>query len=151
MPGGHPSIGDLVGAAAPTFSFEFFPPRDADGERQLWQAIRELESLRPSFVSITYGAGGSTRDNTVAVTEHRVRYPALRPQVPGWCRLRHHSDVLRRRGLPAAARPGDGGRLRHPDRCGNHARDQHAYDRALVPAVRSAVPGIPGRAVRAHR
>src|SRR5256886_2447986 len=69
MPGGHPSIGDLVGAAAPTFSFEFFPPRDADGERQLWQAIRELESLRPSFVSITYGAGGSTRDNTVAATE----------------------------------------------------------------------------------
>ena len=69
MPGGQPSIGDLIGAPAPTFSFEFFPPKDEAMERQLWQAIRELEPLRPSFVSITYGAGGSTRDNTVAVTE----------------------------------------------------------------------------------
>ncbi len=69
MPGGQPSIGDLIGAPAPTFSFEFFPPKDEAGERLLWQSIRELESLRPSFVSITYGAGGSTRDTTVAVTE----------------------------------------------------------------------------------
>jgi methylenetetrahydrofolate reductase (NADPH) len=69
MPGGQPSIGELISAPAPTFSFEFFPPRDEAMERQLWQAIRELESLRPSFVSITYGAGGSTRDTTVAVTE----------------------------------------------------------------------------------
>ena len=69
MPGGQPSISDLIGAPAPTFSFEFFPPKDAAMERQLWQAIRELEPLHPSFVSVTYGAGGSTRDNTVAVTE----------------------------------------------------------------------------------
>src|SRR5436305_3147941 len=69
MPGGQPSIGDLIGAPRPTFSFEFFPPKDGAMERQLWQAIRELESLRPSFVSITYGAGGSTRATTVAVTE----------------------------------------------------------------------------------
>src|SRR5213080_4446378 len=69
MPGGQPSISDLIGAPAPTFSFEFFPPKDEDMDRQLWRAIRELESLRPSFVSVTYGAGGSTRDNTVAVTE----------------------------------------------------------------------------------
>src|SRR5690242_14406032 len=69
MPGGQPSIGDLIGAPTPTFSFEFFPPKDEPGERLLWQSIRELESLRPSFVSITYGAGGSTRDTTVAVTE----------------------------------------------------------------------------------
>src|SRR5438093_10038265 len=66
---GQPSIGQLIHAPRPTFSFEFFPPRDADMERQLWNAIRQLEPLRPSFVSITYGAGGSTRDNTVAVTE----------------------------------------------------------------------------------
>ncbi|GIF11866.1 methylenetetrahydrofolate reductase [NAD(P)H] [Actinoplanes teichomyceticus] len=66
---GTPSIGELVRGAAPTFSFEFFPPKTPDGERLLWQAIRELESLRPSFVSITYGAGGTTRETTVAVTE----------------------------------------------------------------------------------
>ncbi|GAA2905941.1 methylenetetrahydrofolate reductase [Actinoplanes cyaneus] len=66
---GTPSIGELIRGAAPTFSFEFFPPKTTDGERLLWQAIRELESLRPSFVSITYGAGGTTRETTVAVTE----------------------------------------------------------------------------------
>jgi methylenetetrahydrofolate reductase (NADPH) len=69
MPGGQPSIGELIRGPAPSFSFEFSPPKDEAAERQLWQAIRELESLRPSFVSITYGAGGSTRDTTVAVTE----------------------------------------------------------------------------------
>jgi methylenetetrahydrofolate reductase (NADPH) len=79
MPGGQPSVGDLIGADAPTFSFEFFPPRDAEGERQLWQAIRELEPLRPSFVSITYGAGGSTRDNTVAATERVAAETTMLP------------------------------------------------------------------------
>jgi methylenetetrahydrofolate reductase (NADPH) len=62
-------VGALIRAPEPTFSFEFFPPKTPEGERQLWQAIRELEPLRPSFVSITYGAGGSTRDTTVTVTE----------------------------------------------------------------------------------
>jgi len=69
LPGGQPSVGDLIRASEPTFSFEFFPPKTEEGERQLWEAIRQLESLRPSFVSVTYGAGGSTRDRTVAVTE----------------------------------------------------------------------------------
>ncbi len=68
-PDRHPLIGDLLRAGSPTFSFEFFPPKTTDGERHLWQAIRELEPLRPSFVSITYGAGGSTRDTTVDLTE----------------------------------------------------------------------------------
>jgi methylenetetrahydrofolate reductase (NADPH) len=79
MPGGHPSIGDLVRTQGPTFSFEFFPPKTEDGQRQLWQAIRELESLRPSFVSITYGAGGSTRDTTVSVTERVATETTLVP------------------------------------------------------------------------
>jgi methylenetetrahydrofolate reductase (NADPH) len=79
LPRPHPSIADLVRAAEPTFSFEFFPPKGADGERQLWQAIRNLEPLQPSFVSITYGAGGSTRDNTVAVTERVATETTLLP------------------------------------------------------------------------
>jgi methylenetetrahydrofolate reductase (NADPH) len=69
MPGSQPSIGELIRGPSPTFSFEFMPPKDTEMERQLWQTIRELEPLHPSFVSITYGAGGSTRDNTVAATE----------------------------------------------------------------------------------
>ena len=63
------SIRDLLSRGEPVFSFEFFPPRTDEGERQLWQALRELEALRPDFVSITYGAGGSTRDKTVDITE----------------------------------------------------------------------------------
>jgi methylenetetrahydrofolate reductase (NADPH) len=79
LPGGYPAIGDLVRTEGPTFSFEFFPPKTEEGERQLWKAIRELEPLRPSFVSITYGAGGSTRDNTVAATERVATDTTLLP------------------------------------------------------------------------
>jgi methylenetetrahydrofolate reductase (NADPH) len=73
------SIRDLLTAAEPLFSFEFFPPRTDEGERQLWQSLRELESLRPSFVSITYGAGGSTRDKTVEITERISTETTLLP------------------------------------------------------------------------
>jgi methylenetetrahydrofolate reductase (NADPH) len=79
LPARQPSIGDLVRSSGPTFSFEFFPPKTEDGHRMLWQAIRELEPLQPSFVSITYGAGGSTRDTTVTVTEKIATDTTLLP------------------------------------------------------------------------
>ncbi len=79
MPGGAESVGDLIRVGPPTFSFEFFPPKTPEQEQQLWQAIRELEPLRPSFVSITYGAGGSTRDNTISVTERVATETTLLP------------------------------------------------------------------------
>lgn len=62
------SIPAMLGATRPSFSFEFFPPKDDAAEAQLWEAIRRLEKLSPSFVSVTYGAGGTTRDRTVRVT-----------------------------------------------------------------------------------
>jgi methylenetetrahydrofolate reductase (NADPH) len=76
---GTPAIGELIRGDVPTFSFEFFPPKTPEGERLLWRAIRELEPLRPSFVSITYGAGGTTRDTTVAVTERVATETTLLP------------------------------------------------------------------------
>jgi len=51
-----------------SFSLEFFPPKDLAGEERLWQVLAQLQPLHPDFVSVTYGAGGSTRDRTIRVT-----------------------------------------------------------------------------------
>lgn len=53
----------------PTFSLEFFPPKDEAGESRLWDSLHKLAEHKPDFVSVTYGAGGSTRDRTIRVTE----------------------------------------------------------------------------------
>ena len=62
-------IADLV-AAGRTFSFEFGPPRSEEAERTLEKTLVELEPLVPDFVSVTYGAGGSTREKTREIVEH---------------------------------------------------------------------------------
>ncbi len=74
-----PTIKDMLDRGSPLFSFEFFPARTDEGERQLWTAIRQLEPLRPDFVSVTYGAGGSTRDRTIAMTERIATDTTLVP------------------------------------------------------------------------
>ncbi len=74
-----PAIRDLLASGGESFSFEFMPPKTADAERRLWRAIRELEPLRPTFVSVTYGAGGSTRDRTVRMTGRIAAETTLTP------------------------------------------------------------------------
>jgi methylenetetrahydrofolate reductase (NADH) len=73
------TVRELLAAGRPTWSFEFFPPRTPEAERQLWTALRELERLQPSFVSVTYGAGGTTREGTVSVTERIATETTMTP------------------------------------------------------------------------
>src|SRR6185437_14410227 len=74
-----PSIKDLLSSGARSFSFEFMAPKTDEDEQQLWRAIRRLEPLGPTFVSVTYGAGGSTRDRTVRVTGRIAEETTLTP------------------------------------------------------------------------
>ena len=122
------SIPANLRAAAASISFEFFPPKDDAAEIALWQAIRRLEGVRPAFVSVTYGAGGSTQDRTVRVTERIARETTLTPlahltcvgasiaqlrQVVGQYAAAGVRNVLALRGDP----PGNvrGPWVRHPD------------------------------------
>ena len=60
-----------------TYSFEFFPPKDEAGESKLWDAISSLASIKPDFISVTYGAGGSRRDLTIRITSEITKRTSI--------------------------------------------------------------------------
>lgn len=78
-PGRATTISALLAGGGRSFSFEFSAPRTDADEDQLWRSVRRLESLRPTFVSVTYGAGGSTRGRTVRVTGRIAAETTLTP------------------------------------------------------------------------
>jgi methylenetetrahydrofolate reductase (NADPH) len=121
------TIREVLAAGQTTFSFEFFPPKTEQGARNLWQAIRRLEVLQPTFVSVTYGAGGGNRDHTIDIVERIATDTTLTPvahftavnhsiaelrQLIGRFAAAGVSDLLALRGDP----PGDpmGEWVRHP-------------------------------------
>jgi methylenetetrahydrofolate reductase (NADPH) len=73
------TLRERLASGGRSFSFEFFPPKDDAGEAVLWEAIRRLEPLAPTFVSVTYGAGGSTRDRTTRITAAIAKETTLDP------------------------------------------------------------------------
>src|ERR1700729_2958998 len=74
-----PSIRDLLASGGESYSFEFMPPKTAESERRVWRAARDLDPLPPTFVSVTYGAGGSPRARTVRVTGRIAEETTLTP------------------------------------------------------------------------
>lgn len=75
----HERRSRMLGSGEIQVSFEFFPPKTAKMEEALWSAIRRLEPMRPEFVSVTYGAGGSTRERTHATVSRIVRETMVVP------------------------------------------------------------------------
>ncbi|MFN8078792.1 MAG: methylenetetrahydrofolate reductase [NAD(P)H] [Kineosporiaceae bacterium] len=118
-----------------SFSFEFFPPKDDAAEAVLWEAIRRLEPLAPTFVSVTYGAGGSTRDRTARVTAAIAEQTTLTPMAHLTCvgasraELRQMIGTYADAGVPAVMAlrgdpPGGPGQPWHPHPEGlDHAED----------------------------
>jgi methylenetetrahydrofolate reductase (NADPH) len=92
-------IDELLGDRNPVFSFEFFPPKTAEGVETLYETIRTLAPLEPGYVSVTYGAGGATRDGTVEISTTIKREHGIETMAHLSCvgetadRLR---DILRR-------------------------------------------------------
>src|SRR5881394_1865625 len=86
-------IDQLLDRGLPTISFEFFPPKTEEGFAALYRTINELKPLRPSYVSVTYGAGGSTRAKTVDLDERIQRELSIRSMAHLTC-VGHTADEI---------------------------------------------------------
>jgi methylenetetrahydrofolate reductase (NADPH) len=100
----RPSIADLLrGNGRPLFSFELYPPRDEEEVKRAWFTVRRLESLAPDFVSVTYGANGSTRDRTIKITKAISETTTLRTMAHLTAASQSRNELRRVIGSYAAA------------------------------------------------
>lgn len=87
------SVGELLRRGEMSFSFELFPPKTPAGEAELWTTVRRLEALAPTFLSVTYGAGGSSRDRTVRITTQIAEETTVLPVAHLTCVGASRDDV----------------------------------------------------------
>jgi methylenetetrahydrofolate reductase (NADPH) len=98
-------IDEILASQGPTFSFEFFPPQTDAGELNLYNALADLRALEPSFVSVTYGAGGSTRGKTIEIVKRMREEYGLEAMAHFTCvgatveELRTTLDEMRQAGI----------------------------------------------------
>ena len=88
-------ITEIMRGHSPTFSFEFFPPKTPQAAETLYQTIRDLESYMPDFVSVTYGAGGSTRELTHDLVE-RIQHTTKLDAIPHLTCVCHNQEEIER-------------------------------------------------------
>jgi len=86
-------VSRLPGSSGISVSFEFFPPKTPEMEKTLWEAVSRLAPLAPAFVSVTYGAGGSTRERTHATVKRMVDETALKPAAHLTCVAAARSEI----------------------------------------------------------
>lgn len=89
----HSQMKTAFDRPAPQVSFEFFPPSTEEAERRLWESVTELAPLNPAFVSVTYGAGGSTRERTHQTVTRIARETGLKPAAHLTCVSATQEDV----------------------------------------------------------
>ncbi|MBS1148581.1 MAG: 5,10-methylenetetrahydrofolate reductase, partial [Myxococcaceae bacterium] len=87
-------IRNRLNPSKPCYSFEFFPPKTPEGEANLWSTLEDLQTLEPGFVSVTYGAGGSTRDRTLQLVTHIKERTGLEAMAHLTC-VGHTRDELK--------------------------------------------------------
>ena len=147
-------IKDLFGKGKPVFSFEFFPPKDEAGVANLFDTVNSLRDLHPSFVSVTYGAGGSTRRKTIEITKRIKQDLGIEAMAHLTC-VGHSRDeisaildeieaagvenIMTLRGDPPR---GETEFVPHPDGF-RHANELVAFIRARKPAMCLGVAGYP--------
>ena len=147
-------IRDLLRQQQPCFSFEFFPPRTREGAEQLYKTMVDLVLLRPSYVSVTYGAGGSTRELThgliirirehtgLTVVSHMTCVGSTKADIGEILReYQEHGidDIMALRGDPPKGETS----FRQPEGGFAHAADLVAFVRGSFPAMGIGVAGFP--------